>query len=447
MESAIRILLVDDEQSVLRAFRYCLEQAGHRVAAATDAAQAESLVQHEVFDLCFLDLRLGEVSGLDLLPKLRQAAPWMKVIMVTGHSSIDTALEAMRAGAADYLVKPCSNEQLRQAAAKQILVRRMEQRLEALENDNDASPYVDDMDSHNPQMCKVQQTLRQVADTDVTVLILGESGTGKGVAARAIHQCSQRAKGNFVTVSCPSLSAELLESDLFGHRKGAFTGATENKLGRVDQAEGGTLFLDEVGDVPLALQPKLLRFIQDREYERVGDPTTHRANVRIVAATNHNLPEMVKQGKFREDLLYRLNVIALHMPSLRERGEDLQMLAERFLLRFARNYHRPARGFTKAALDAIQRYGWPGNIRELQNVIERAVILCPTQEVDVNLLSIPGGKAPDTRPVIGEPLSLDEIERAHIRGVLAISSSLDAAAHTLGIDVSTLYRKRKQYAL
>jgi len=267
------------------------------------------------------------------------------------------------------------------------------------------------------------------------------------VAARTIHQCSPRSKDNFVTVNCPSLSAELLESELFGHKKGAFTGATENKLGRVDQAEGGTLFLDEVGDVPLSLQPKLLRFIQDREYERVGDPTTHRANVRIVAATNHNLPEMVKQGKFREDLLYRLNVIALHMPSLRERGEDLQMLAERFLLRFARNYHRPARGFTKAALDAIQRYGWPGNIRELQNVIERAVILCPTQEVDVNLLSIPGGKAPDTRPVIGEPLSLDEIERAHIRGVLAISSSLDAAAHTLGIDVSTLYRKRKQYAL
>src|SRR5579859_3949156 len=309
MDAAIRILLVDDEQSVLRAFRHCLESAGHRVAAATDAAQAESLVQHEVFDLCFLDLRLGDVSGLDLLPKLKQAAPWMKVIMVTGHSSIDTALDAMRAGAADYLVKPCTNEQLRQAASKQILVRRMEQRLEALEGDSE-TPYIDEMDSRNPAMCKVQQTLRQVADTDVTVLILGESGTGKGVSARAIHQCSPRAKGNFVTVSCPSLSAELLESDLFGHRKGAFTGATENKLGRVDQAEGGTLFLDEVGDVPLALQPKLLRFIQDREYERVGDPTTHRANVRIVAATNHNLPEMVKQGRFREDLLYRLNVIA-----------------------------------------------------------------------------------------------------------------------------------------
>jgi len=446
MEAAIRILLVDDEQSVLRAFRYCLEQAGHRVAAATDATQAESLVQREVFDLCFLDLRLGEVSGLDLLPKLRQAAPWMKIIIVTGHSSVDTALEAMRAGAADYLVKPCTNEQLRQAASKQILVRRMEQRLEALENENDTA-FIDEMESRNPQMCKVQQTLRQVADTDVTVLILGESGTGKGVAARAIHQCSPRAKGNFVTVSCPSLSAELLESDLFGHRKGAFTGATENKLGRVDQAEGGTLFLDEVGDVPLALQPKLLRFIQDREYERVGDPTTHRANVRIVAATNHNLPEMVKQGRFREDLLYRLNVISLNMPALRERNEDLQMLAERFLLRFARSYRRPARGFTKPALDAIQRYPWPGNIRELQNVIERAVILCPSQEVDVNLLSIPGSKTPDTRPVIGDPLSLDEIERAHIRGVLAISSSLDAAAHTLGIDVSTLYRKRKQYAL
>jgi NtrC-family two-component system response regulator AlgB len=293
----------------------------------------------------------------------------------------------------------------------------------------------------------VLQTLRQVADTDATVLILGESGTGKGVAARTVHNCSPRAKENFSTVSCPSLSAELLESELFGHKKGAFTGAVENKLGRVDQAEGGTLFLDEVGDVPLALQPKLLRFIQDREFERVGDPITRHANVRIVAATNRDLAEMVKDGRFREDLLYRLNVISVFMPPLRERPEDLALLAERFLMRYAANYRRPARSFTPAALEAIAGYSWPGNIRELQNVIERAVILCPNDTVDVDQLSIAESAERKSRPRIGDALSLEDVERSHIRGVMASSPSLDTAAKTLGIDVSTLYRKRKEYGL
>ncbi len=441
-----RILLIDDEPNILRTFRFCLEDVGHRVTTASDAAQAEELVQSDVFDLCFLDLRLGETSGLDLLPKLRQYAPWMRVIIVTAHSSIDSALDAIRAGAADYLVKPCSPEQLRMTATKQIRARRLEQRLESLEKE-DCATGTAELDSESPAMKKVLETLRQVADTDATVLILGDSGSGKGVAARTIHQCSPRSKQNFVTVNCPSLSAELLESELFGHKKGAFTGATENKLGRVDQAEGGTLFLDEVGDVPLSLQPKLLRFIQDREYERVGDPITRHANVRIIAATNRDLTQMVKDNTFREDLLYRLNVITIVMPPVRERPEDLAMLAERFLLRYAANYRRPARGFTKAALDSIQSYPWPGNIRELQNVIERAVILCSAELIDVDLLSISESAERRSRPRIGDALSLEELERSHIRGVMANSSSLDHAAKILGIDVSTLYRKRKQYGL
>jgi NtrC-family two-component system response regulator AlgB len=441
-----RILLVDDEQSLLRAFRYCLEDAGHRVATATDAEQAEQLVQTDVFDLCFLDLRLGNDSGLELLPKLRQYAPWLRVVMVTAHSSIDSALDAIRAGAVDYLVKPCSCEQLTMAAHKQILARRLEQRVALLEKE-DGAIAATDMDSSSTAMKVVLQTLHQVADTDATVLLLGESGTGKSIAARTVHNASPRAGQNFVTVSCPSLSAELLESELFGHKKGAFTGAVENKLGRVDQAEGGTLFLDEVGDVPLALQPKLLRFIHEREYERVGDPVTRRANVRIVAATNRDLKEMVKAGLFREDLLYRVNVISVHMPALRERLEDLPILAERFLLRYAANYRRPAREFTPAAIEAIRAYPWPGNIRELQNVIERAVILCSHEQVDVDLLSIAEGSERRARPRIGDALSLEEVERSHIRGVMATSVSLDAAAKTLGIDVSTLYRKRKEYGL
>ena len=446
MEESARILLVDDEQSILRTFRLCLEDAGHRVATAADAQQAEELVQRDVFDLCFLDLRLGDTSGMDLLPVLRQYAPWMRTIMVTAHSSIDSALEAIRAGAADYLVKPCTAQQLRMAAIKQLRARRLEQRIEALEKEDCATSSAE-MDSDSPMMKKVLDTMRAVADTDATVLILGESGTGKGVAAKTIHRCSPRAKEQFVTVNCPSLSAELLESELFGHKKGAFTGATENKLGRVDQAEGGTIFLDEVGDVPLPLQPKLLRFIQDREYERVGDPVTRRANVRIVAATNRDLGEMVKTGHFREDLLYRLNVITLMMPSLRDRIEDLAQLAERFLLRFANSYRRPARQFSQAALAAIRSYSWPGNIRELQNVIERAVILSPAEQIDISMLSIPETNARQGQPRIGDAMSLEDLEKIHIRGVIATSSSLDAAAKTLGIDVSTLYRKRKQYDL
>jgi len=445
-EETSRILLIDDEQNILRTFRYCLEDSGHRVRTASDAAQAEDIVQRDVFDLCFLDLRLGDTSGLDLLPKLRQYAPWMRVVIVTAHSSIDSALDAIRAGAVDYLVKPCSPEQLRMAATKQLRARRLEQRIEALEKE-DCATSVAELDSESPAMNLVLQTLRQVADTDATVLILGESGTGKGLAARTIHNCSPRGKENFVVVNCPSLSAELLESELFGHRKGAFTGAIENKLGRVDQAEGGTLFLDEVGDVPLALQPKLLRFIQDREYERVGDPVTRRANVRIVAATNRDLAEMVKQGQFREDLLYRLNVITLSMPPLRERIEDLGLLAERFLLRYAANYRRPARRFAPAARDAILAYPWPGNIRELQNVVERAVILCSAEQVELDLLSIAETPERKSRPRIGDALSLEDVERSHIRAVIASSASFEAAAATLGIDVSTLYRKRKEYGL
>ena len=444
IEEKARILLIDDEQSILRAFRYCLEDAGHRVATASDPDLAEQIVQSDVFDVCFLDLRLGNTSGLELLPTLRQYAPWMRVVIVTAHSSIDSALDAMRAGAVDYLVKPCSSDQLCMAASKQIQARRLEQRVELLEKD--AGPITAaDMESESPAMKMVLQTLHQVADTDATVLLLGESGTGKGLAARAIHNSSPRARANFATVSCPSLSAELLESELFGHKKGAFTGAVENKLGRVDHAEGGTLFLDEVGDVPLALQPKLLRFINDREFERVGDPVTRHANVRIVAATNRDLKEMVKNGLFREDLLYRVNVITVHMPALRERIEDVPGLAERFLLRYAASYRRPARVFTPAALEAIRAYAWPGNIRELQNVVERAVILSLNEEIDIDLLSIADAAERKARPRLGDALSLEEVERSHIRGVMANSPSLDAAAKTLGIDVSTLYRKRKEY--
>ncbi|MCW8416129.1 sigma-54-dependent response regulator transcription factor AlgB [Pseudomonas paraeruginosa] len=440
-----RILLVDDESAILRTFRYCLEDEGYSVATASSAPQAEALLQRQVFDLCFLDLRLGEDNGLDVLAQMRVQAPWMRVVIVTAHSAVDTAVDAMQAGAVDYLVKPCSPDQLRLAAAKQLEVRQLTARLEALEGE--MRRQGDGLESHSPAMAAVLETARQVAATDANILILGESGSGKGELARAIHTWSKRAKKPQVTINCPSLTAELMESELFGHSRGAFTGATESTLGRVSQADGGTLFLDEIGDFPLTLQPKLLRFIQDKEYERVGDPVTRRADVRILAATNRDLGAMVAQGQFREDLLYRLNVIVLNLPPLRERAEDILGLAERFLARFVKDYDRPARGFSEAAREAMRQYSWPGNVRELRNVIERASIICNHELVDLDHLGFSATQSASSAPRVGESLSLEDLEKAHITAVMASSATLDQAAKTLGIDASTLYRKRKQYGL
>ena len=439
-----RILLVDDEAAILRTFRYCLEDEGYEVATASTAANAEEVLRQQVFDLCFLDLRLGDDSGLDLLATMRTQAPWMVVVIVTAHSAVDTAVDAIQAGASDYLVKPCGPEQLRMSAAKQLKVRQLAARLELLEGQMGRPEHV--IESHCPVMMTVLDTARQVAMTDANILILGESGTGKGELARAIHGWSRRAKKNVVTINCPSLSASLMESELFGHARGAFTGASENTLGRVNQADGGTLFLDEIGDFPLTLQPKLLRFIQDKEYERVGDPVTRRADVRILAATNRNLSAMVKAGEFREDLIYRLNVITLTIPPLRDRQDDIVPLAERFLARFVKDYSTPAKALSEDAKKSLRSYSWPGNIRELRNVMERASIICADKLVGVNHLGFTSPIIVNA-PRIGAEMSLEELERAHIASVLANSETLDQAARTLGIDASTLYRKRKQLAL
>ncbi len=444
----VRVLVVDDDRQIQRSFRLCLEEAGYQVATAGDAVSAEQKMAESVFDLCFLDLRLGASSGMDLLPRLRQQAPWMRVIMVTGESSVELAVAAIKSGAADFLVKPCSAAILLGTAARQAQARSLEKRVQMLEDGVVRRTEGVDPVSGSPVMRRLIETARQVADTDASVLILGENGTGKGVIARAIHHWSQRAREELVTINCPGLSQELIASELFGHIRGAFTGAHENKLGRVDQADRGTLFFDEIGDIPVALQPKLLRFIQDREYERVGDPVTRRADVRIIAATNRDLQEMVASGTFREDLLYRLNVITLSLPPLRERAEDIPDLAQRFLFKFAQEYRRQAREFSPEASDHLRSYHWPGNIRELQNVIERAVILAEGETVNLADLGVVAASAAGNGvPRAGDPISVEVLERAHIEAVLARASSLDAAARTLGIDASTLYRKRKRYCL
>ncbi|RJQ53444.1 MAG: sigma-54-dependent Fis family transcriptional regulator, partial [Desulfobacteraceae bacterium] len=300
--------------------------------------------------------------------------------------------------------------------------------------------------SQNAEMQRAVGLARQVAASESVVLLRGPSGTGKTVLARAIHGWSRRAGKPFATISCPTLSPELLESELFGHVKGAFTGALRDNAGRVAACDGGTLFLDEIGDLPFSLQPKLLRFIQDREYERVGDQHTRKADVRIITATNADLDQAVKEGRFREDLFYRLNVIQIDLPPLADRPDDVQSLANEMLVFFGAQNHKAFRGFSNKAMDALRSYAWPGNIRELRNAVERAAILCPADLVEIEHL--PASIAPHIPPVqLGNPVSLEVIEENHIRRVIASTRSLQEAADILGIDQATLWRKRKQYGI
>ncbi len=446
LESAgANVLLVDDDGSILRLFRRCLEGDGHRVSTARSAAEAEAALARNVFDVCVLDLDIGGDSGMDLLPKLREWAPWMRVVMATATDDVGTALAAIRVGAADYLVKPCDPSQLSHAVAQQVEARRLEQRVQALEGERGRDRQLD-LRTSNPGLSATLDMARRVADTDATLLVLGESGTGKTVLARAVHDMSPRRDAAFATVSCPSLSAELLASELFGHVRGAFTGATDNRQGRVQIAEGGTLFLDEIGDLPMALQPKLLRFLQDREYERVGDPNTRTANVRVIAATNQDLRKMVAEGRFREDLYYRLNVVALTLPALRDRREDIITIAEKIVLQLAARYDRPARRFSKDAAQLLALHTWPGNLRELHNAVERAVIISEGDSIAPEHLPFARAAVSSVQGMrAGDPVSLEELERAHIEAVVANTASLEAAAKLLKIDSSTLYRKRKAF--
>ena len=371
----MNILVIDDDASLRRTLRTSLEVLGHQAAEARDGAEALELLGRRPFEMALLDLRLAQEHGLDLLPRLLGLAPGLHVVVVTAYATIETAVEAMRRGAFDYLPKPFTPEQLRllleriAAAAAAAIARR---------GPGGASPRgraggrpANQRAGH----ARGPGLAFKTAASEATILLRGESGTGKGVLARAIHARSPRAAGPFVTVACPSLSAELLESELFGHVQGAFTGAVRDTIGKVAAAEGGTLLLDEIGDLPLALQPKLLRLLQERCYERVGETRTRASNVRILAATNRDLEAELAAGRFREDLFYRLNVIEVTLPPLRQRRGDILPLAEHLLRFFARQNGKAISGFAPPAREALLRYAWPGNIRELRNAVERGVIL------------------------------------------------------------------------
>ena len=371
----MNILVIDDDASLRRTLRTSLEVLGHRAIEARDGAAALELLGHRPFEMALLDLRLGQEHGLDLLPKLLSMAPGLHVVIVTAYATIETAVEAMRRGAFDYLPKPFLPDQLRAVLDRIARMRRLQVQVDELEEQvRSVVPEVD-LRTSEPKMREALDVAFKAAATEATILLRGESGTGKGVLARAIHARSPRAGGPFVTVHCPSLSAELLESELFGHVAGAFTGAVRDTVGKVSVAEGGTLLLDEIGDLPLPLQPKLLRLLQDRCYERVGEAQTRACNVRTIAVTNRNLEAELATGRFREDLYYRLNVVEVTLPPLRDRPGDILPLAEHLLQFFARQTGKGLATFAEPVREAVLRYGWPGNIRELRNAIERGVIL------------------------------------------------------------------------
>ena len=447
----MRILIVDDEPNIRRTLRVALEAMGHTVEEADGGPQALALAGRQPFDVALIDLRLGGESGLDLLASLLGQWPRLAVVIITAHSSVDTAVEAMRRGAFDYLSKPFTPAQVRAVLERVARVRGLSDRVADLEERVRAEVPEADLEGRDPEVRRILDLARKVAPTDAALLIRGENGTGKGVLAHALHAWSRRSGGPFVTVSCPSLSPELLESDLFGHVRGAFTGAVRDAAGKVAAAEGGTLFLDEVGDLPPSLQPKLLRFLQERRYERVGEAKTRAADVRLVAATNSDLEAAVTSGTFREDLLYRINVVELTLPPLRRRSDILD-LAGHLLRFFSRQTGRRLTGFTPEAGEALARHSWPGNLRELRNAIERAAIFADGPEIGLadlpeRIASARVETSPTTPVEIGGPVSLEQLESEHIRRVLIAAPSREEAARVLGIDPSTLYRKRKQFGL
>jgi len=441
----LRVLVVDDEKNIRATLAACLEGMGCRVAAVATASEALATLERQAFDLAFLDLRLKETSGLDLLPKLLALRPQLPIVMITAYATISTAVEAIKRGARDYLPKPFTPAQIRRLvnglAERLNLSRRVEELQAHL---REAVPEVI-LETESPKMRATLDLAARAASSEATVLLLGENGTGKGVLARWLHARSPRADGPFVTVSCPTLTEELLAGELFGHVKGAFTGALRDREGRLEAAHGGTLFLDEISEISPGLQAKLLRFLEEKQFERLGENRTRRADVRVLAATNRDLQEEVRAGRFREDLFFRLNVMQILLPPLRERREDIPLLARRFLDFFARQLRRIAPELSPAALQALLAYSWPGNIRELRNVLERAVILWPSRVIEPEALPEQITAQAAAMPILGGNHSLEQIEREHILRVLARTATIEEAAQVLGIDPSTLWRKRKKY--
>jgi two-component system, NtrC family, response regulator AlgB len=463
MDTTWSALIIDDDPGVRQSVRLCLEVDNVRVLGVGTAAGALEALDRGRFDVVVLDLWLKSDSGLAVLPEILRRQPGVPVIVITAYASFETAVEAMKLGAVDYLPKPFTPDQVRGAARRVVAENVLRRQLSELRERIGETEAEGIFETKNPGFHAFVQTALRVAAADTVVLLRGESGTGKNVLARWMRAHGPRAERPFVTVNCPMLSSDLMSSTLFGHCRGAFTGAVSDATGKVEEAEGGTLFLDEVGELTPDAQARLLRFLNDRTYERLGEARERTADVRIIAATNRTLEDEVKAGRFRQDLLFRLNVIALTLPPLRERPEDVLPLALHYLSFFERRQGRRQLSFSPRCESAIAEYAWPGNLRELRNAVERATILAPSSVVEPEDLGIPSGSQPvipgngpdalkgpgwaRATPVLGGDVSLEDLEREHVARVVAWAPSFEAAARILGIDATTLQRKRKRYGL
>jgi NtrC-family two-component system response regulator AlgB len=453
--AAWSVLVVDDDAGVRQSLRLCLEADGARVLGVGSGNAALEALDRGRFDVILLDLWLGADSGIDLIPDILRRHGDGAIIVITAFATFDSAVDAMKRGATDYLPKPFTPDQVRQAVRRALESVRLKRQLaEAQARLEHAGADDDYFQAESQAWWTVMKQAPRIAATNVPVLLRGESGTGKNVMARWLWLHSPRSGGPFISVNCPALSTELMNSTLFGHKKGAFTGAVSDSPGKVQEAEGGTLFLDEVGDLSLDAQARLLRFVNDQTYERVGESHERRADVRLIAATNRPLEDEVRTGRFREDLLFRLNVVSLVMPPLRDRKEDLTALARHYLGRASARQHRSGLTLSEGAERAVRAYAWPGNLRELRNAIERAVILAPGSIIEPEDLGVPAaadapahGGTSGADVALGADVSLEALEREHIARVIARAPTLEAAARILGIDSTTLQRKRKRYGL
>ena len=448
-----QLLLVDDDRQVLESMADWLREQGFELDTATGCSEAMARLAQRQYDLLLSDIRMQDGDGFDLLEQCLRKWPQMQVILLTGYGTADSAVEAIRAGAFDYLTKPLIDAELLMAIERALAQRQVVDENTQLKAQLDRHFGMGNIIGQDPRMLRVFDMVESIADTRATVLITGESGTGKSMIARAIHRRSGRAKGPFVEVACGALPENLLESELFGHVAGAFTGATTDRMGKFLQADGGTIFLDEIGTASPAMQVKLLRVLQELAFEPVGGTKTHNVDVRVILATNEELAKSVAEGKFRQDLYYRINVINIELPPLRHRMNDIPVLAQRFLEQAKEEVRRQVTGFTEEAIAAMQRYHWPGNVRELENVVERAVLLgkgelIAPSDLPVELRSATGLSIPSN--FSGQSLkdALESPERQIILDVLEANNwNRNASADQLGINRTTLYKKMKRLGL
>jgi two-component system response regulator HydG len=455
MDQQIRVLVVDDDEPHAAAVAESLDRVGYDCVVATSGALGLKLIEEQVFDIVITDLIMDGVGGIEVLAKAKRELPDAEVVILTGHSTVSSAVKAMQAGASTYLTKPLDINELRTKADKASQSQRLQRSNIALQMQLNEKFGFEGVIGNSPAMHSVVTKLRQIAPTSASVLITGESGTGKELAAKALHINSPRKNKPFVPLNCAELSEHVLESELFGHVKGAFTNADKDRIGRFQYANGGTLFLDEIGDMPISIQVKLLRVLESGEIVRVGTNEPVKVNVRLISATNRDLAEAINEGKFRQDLYHRLKVVSVKLPPLRERREDIPLLIEHFLKEFTASHGKTITAVTPAVRKAIMAYSWPGNVRELKNTIESMVVLDSDGQLDLDDMTedlqafTSSGKGDGSSGVdslVGQ--SLEEIEKHYILETLKrCNGNREEAARQLGIGERTLYRKLKEYNL